>query len=469
MKNTLRLYNTLSAAVEDFVPDSPPEVRMYVCGPTVYSRAHIGNFRTFVTTDVLRRTLKHLGWRVLEAMNLTDVEDRIIRFAQDAHTDLAGFTAPHVVGFEEDMALLRMERPEVFPKATDHLPEMVELIERLTKRGHTYTVDGSVYFRISSFPDYGRLSRLDATGIKAGARVDNDRYEKEDARDFVLWKLKADEPEWAQWDAPFGRGRPGWHIECSAMSMKYLGETFDLHCGGVDLVFPHHENEIAQSTGGTGKPFARHWTHVEHLLIDDETMSKSKGNVYTIPDLVARGHQPEAIRYLLCQAHYRKKLNFTFEGLQHATAALERVHGLVRRLDEVERDGKCSPEVERACEHWQAAFTSALCDDLNTPEALAAVHGLVGEGNSLLVAGSVTRDGAMRLRAEIARMDAVFGVLLPTSEDRLSGEEQAVFDERQEARLKKEYGRADSARARLERLGIALEDTPKGTRWRRVR
>jgi cysteinyl-tRNA synthetase len=367
------------------------------------------------------------------------------------------------------MALLRMERPEVFPKATDHVAEMVDLIQRLTARGHTYTVDGSVYFRISSFPEYGRLSRLDVAGIKAGARVDNDRYEKEDARDFVLWKVKTDEPEWAQWDAPFGRGRPGWHIECSAMSMKYLGETFDLHCGGVDLVFPHHENEIAQSTGGTGKPFARHWTHVEHLLIEDETMSKSKGNVFTIPDLVARGHRPEAIRYLLCQAHYRKKLNFTFEGLQHATAALERVHGLVRRLDEVEREGALAPEVERACERWAASFNAALCDDLNTPEALAAVHGLVGEGNSLLAEGAVTRAGAVRLRAGIAGMDTVFGVLLPEAGETLSVEEQALFDERQSARGKREYQRADAARARLEALGILLEDTPKGTRWRRVR
>jgi cysteinyl-tRNA synthetase len=469
MTHALRLFNTLSGAVEPFAPAAPPEVRMYVCGPTVYSRAHIGNFRTFVLTDVLRRTMKHLGWRVLEAMNMTDVEDRIIRFAQDAGTDLKGFTAPHVTGFEEDMGLLRMERPEVFPKATDHVAEMVELIARLTARGHTYTVDGSVYFRISSFAEYGRLSRLDVAGIKAGARVDNDRYEKEDARDFVLWKVKTDEPEWAQWDAPFGRGRPGWHIECSAMSMKYLGETFDLHCGGVDLIFPHHENEIAQSTGGTGKPFARHWTHVEHLLIEDETMSKSKGNVYTIPDLVARGHKPEAIRYLLCQAHYRKKLNFTFEGLQHATAALERIQGLVRRLDEVEREGVVAPEIERACERWGESFSSALCDDLNTPEALAAVHGLVGEGNSLLAEGKVTRSGAARLRAAIASMDSVFGVLLPAGVETLTAEQQSAFDERQEARQRREYQRADAARARLEALGVVLEDTPKGTRWRRVR
>ena len=465
--NQLHLYDTLSGRVVPFVPETPREVRMYVCGPTVYSRAHIGNFRTFVAIDVLRRTLKHLGFGVREVMNLTDVEDRIIRFAEEAGTDLRGFTAPHIAAFEEDMARLRMEPPEVFPRATEHVADMVNLVSRLTERGHTYTADGNVYFRIASFPEYGRLSRLDVAGIKTGARADNDRYEKEDARDFVLWKFKADEPAWAQWDAPFGRGRPGWHLECSAMSMRYLGESFDLHCGGVDLIFPHHENEIAQSVGGTGQPFARHWTHVEHLLVEDETMSKSKGNFLTLPDLIDRGHRLEAVRYLLCQAHYRKRLNFTWEGLQHAASAIERIHGFVRRLDEVDREGPTAREVADACARSVTAFDAALCDDLNTPEALAAVHGLVGEGNTMLGAGSVTQEGAARLRGVLGSMDSVFGVLLPLPEERLSAEEQALFDERQEARRSRDYGRADAARARLEALGVFLEDTPKGTRWRR--
>jgi cysteinyl-tRNA synthetase len=465
----LRLHNTLSGKVEPFAPERASEVRMYVCGPTVYDRAHIGNFRTFVATDVLRRTLKHLGFRVREVMNLTDVEDRIIRFAQEAGTDLRGFTERHIAEFEADMAQLRMERPEVFPRATDHVADMAALVSRLSERGHTYIVDGSVYFRISSFPEYGRLSRLDVAGIKPGARVDTDRYEKEDARDFALWKRKADEPEWARWDAPLGRGRPGWHIECSAMSMRYLGETFDLHCGGVDLIFPHHENEIAQSVGATGLPFVRHWTHVEHLLVEDETMSKSKGNFLTLPDLLERGERPEAIRYLLCQAHYRKKLNFTWEGLQHAAAALTRIHGFARRLDEVDRDGPGGQAVEEACARAASAFDEALCDDMNSPEALAAVHGLVGEGNALLAAGAVTREGASRLREALATMDAVFGVLLPSSVERLSPEEQSLFEERQEARRRRDFARADAARARLEALGVVLEDTPKGTRWRRGR
>jgi len=467
MTHELRLFNTLSAKVEALSPLAPPEVTFYTCGPTVYNRAHVGNFRSFVATDVLRRTLKHLRYRVREVMNVTDVDDRIIQKAQEAGKNLACFTAEYIAAFEEDMATLRLERPEHMPRATDHIPEMIALIERLAARGHTYTAEGSVYFRIASFPEYGRLARLDVAGIQAGARVDTDKYEKEDARDFVLWKRKTDEPEWAQWEAPFGRGRPGWHIECSAMSMKYLGETFDLHAGGEDLVFPHHENEIAQSSGGTGKPFARHWMHVKHLMIDNETMSKSKGNFFTIPDLLEKGHSAEAIRYLLAGSHYRKPLAFGFEPLQHAKAALERVHGLVARLGEAGGEGGEGMAAE-ACAEARRAFDDALADDLNTPQALAAVHDLVGRANGLLAEGALGRAGAARVRAELEAMDRVFGVLLPGgAADRLSADEQALLDERQEARRLREFARADAARARLEALGIVLEDTPKGTRWRR--
>jgi cysteinyl-tRNA synthetase len=307
---------------------------------------------------------------------------------------------------------------------------------------------------------------LDVAGIRSGARVDTDKYDKEDARDFVLWKAKQDEPEWAQWEAPFGRGRPGWHLECSAMSMKYLGETFDLHCGGVDLIFPHHENEIAQSTCATGKPFVRHWMHVTHLLVDNETMSKSKGNFYTIPDLLARGHRADAVRYLLSAAQYRKPLNFTWDGLHQAATSIDKVHGFVRRLDEVDRDGPALPGVEEAVRKAREAFDRALADDLNTPEALAAVHELVNEGNRLLAEGALTREGAARLRAQIESMDSVFAVLMP-GEDRLSPGEQSLFDARQEARRKREFQKADEHRKKLEEMGVILEDTPKGTRWRR--
>jgi cysteinyl-tRNA synthetase len=467
---SLRLFNTLTGRVEPFVPLDPPRVRMYVCGLTVYSRGHVGNYRTFVAVDVLRRVLRYQGHQVTHVMNITDVDDRIIGLAAQAGTDLAAFTAPHVQSFREDMATLRIEDPEIVPRATEHIGEMVALIASLQARGHTYLADGSVYFRISTFPEYGRLSRLDVSGIKAGARVDTDKYDKENARDFALWKAKSDEPEWAQWDAPFGRGRPGWHIECSAMSMKYLGETFDLHAGGVDLIFPHHENEIAQSVCGTGKPFVRHWFHVDHLLIENETMSKSKGNVFTIPEILEKGHRPDAIRYLLLSAHYRTQLNFTWEGLRQAAAALQRVHGLLQRLGEVEGEGPAGPELTARLERAREGFDRALSDDLNTPEALAAVHVLVGEVNALLAAGAVTRGGAAAVWAQIARMDDALGVLLPgEEEDRLSPEEQRLFDERQEARKRREFARADEARRKLEDMGIVLEDTPKGTRWRRVR
>jgi cysteinyl-tRNA synthetase len=464
----LRLHNTLTGRVEPLAPIAPPEVRIYACGPTVYGRAHVGNFRTFVFTDLVRRTLRHFGFSVREVMNITDVDDRIIQLASQAGSDLASFTAHHIAAFYEDMATLRLERPDVVPRATEHIPEMVELVRRLSARGHTYTAEGGVYFRIASFPEYGRLARLDAQGIKPGARVDTDKYDKENARDFVLWKAKADEPSWAQWDSPFGRGRPGWHIECSAMSMRYLGESFDLHLGGIDLIFPHHENEIAQSSCATGQTFVRHWAHVHHLLVENEVMSKSRGNVFTIPEVVERGHGPDAIRYLLGSAHYRSTLNFTWEGLGQARAALERIHGFARRLGEVEGDGPVARGVSEAGERARSAFDAALADDLNTPEALAAVHGLVNEGNGLLSEGAVNRAGAALLRGRLEEMDRIFAVLLP-GEERLAPQEQTLFDERQEARRRRDFRRADELRATLEGMGVLLEDTPKGTRWYRKR
>ncbi|HEY7511686.1 MAG TPA: cysteine--tRNA ligase [Vicinamibacteria bacterium] len=467
---SLSLYNTLTGRVEPLAPLDPPRVRLYVCGLTVYSRGHVGNYRTFVAVDLLRRVLRYQGYQVTHVMNITDVDDRIIALAAEAGRDLAAFTAPHIQSFREDMATLRNQTPEIVPRATDHVADMVRLIQSLQARGHTYDVEGSVYFRISTFPEYGRLSRLDVSGIKAGARVDTDKYDKENARDFALWKAKAGEPEWAQWDAPFGRGRPGWHIECSAMSMRYLGETFDLHAGGVDLIFPHHENEIAQSVCGTGKPFVRHWVHVDHLLIENETMSKSKGNVFTIPELIEKGHKPDAIRYLLLTAHYRTQLNFTWEGLKQAAAALQRVQGLLQRLGEVDRDGPVAPELQACLDRARDTFDRALSDDLNTPEALAAVHVMVGEVNALLAGGTVTRAGADAARAQVEAMDAVLGVFVPAGEeDRLSAEEQELLDERQDARKRRDFARADQARRKLEEMGIILEDTPKGTRWRRVR
>ena len=468
----LKLHNTLSGRIEEVVPRESGIIKMYVCGPTVYSRAHIGNFRTFVATDVLRRTLKFLGADILEVMNITDVDDRIIQLVSAGQTNIEDFTEGPTKAYLEDMATLRMETPEVLPKATEHVPEMVALIEKLMARGHTYTVDGSVYFRIASFPSYGGLSRLDVSGIKSGVRVDTDKYEKEDARDFVLWKLKSDEPAWAQWDASFGRGRPGWHIECSAMSMKYLGETFDIHCGGIDLIFPHHENEIAQSECGTGQLFARHWMHVDHLLVENETMSKSKGNVYNIPDLLGKGFRPDQIRYMLAQSHYRKAFNFTWEGLAQVETALSRIHTFWNRLREEAEGGAVTPAAQivvDAASSALLAFESALANDLNAPEALAAVHGLVSEGNTLADRGAVDASGAQVLLDALKRMDLVFACFEPPSGDTLSREEEALFEARQDARKRRDFAAADVARHSLQGLGVVLEDTARGTRWKRVR
>ncbi|MEO5761846.1 MAG: cysteine--tRNA ligase [Vicinamibacteria bacterium] len=467
----LKLHNTLSGQLEEVIPQEGQPIRMYVCGPTVYSRAHIGNFRTFVATDMLRRTLKYLGVPVMEVMNITDVDDRIIQLASAQNTNIEAFTEGPTKAYLEDLATLRMEIPEVLPKATEHVPEMVSLIERLMANGHTYTVDGSVYFRIASFPAYGGLSRLDVAGIKTGARVDTDKYEKEDARDFVLWKLKGDEPSWAQWDASFGRGRPGWHIECSAMSMKYLGETFDIHCGGIDLIFPHHENEIAQSEAATGKTFARHWMHVDHLLVENETMSKSKGNVYNIADLLAKGFKSGQIRYMLTQSHYRKAFNFTWEGLAQVETALARVHTFWKRMaDETGGDGvPVREEVSKAAELALATFEAALANDLNAPEALAAVHGLVSEGNTLADRGALGVAGAKVLLDALKQMDRVFACFEPPNDDGLSEEEQVLFDARQDARKRRDFAAADTARQALVAKGVVLEDTVKGTRWKRVR
>ena len=471
----LKLHNTLSGRIEEIVPPEGQPIKMYVCGPTVYSRAHIGNFRTFVATDILRRTLKFLGNPVLEVMNITDVDDRIIALAAAKNTNIAEFTQEPTRAYLEDMATLRMEVPEILPKATEHVPEMVTLIERLMARGHTYTVDGSVYFRIASFPSYGGLSRLDVSGIKTGVRVDTDKYEKEDARDFVLWKLKGDEPSWAQWDASFGRGRPGWHIECSAMSMKYLGETFDIHCGGIDLIFPHHENEIAQSECGTGKLFAKHWMHVDHLLVENETMSKSKGNVYNIPDLLGKGFRSDQIRYMLAQSHYRKAFNFTWEGLAQVETALGRIQTFWNRLLEetggpvAQAPAPAHEGVIAAANAALLAFEEALGNDLNAPEALAAVHGLVSEGNTLADRGVVNAAGAALLLDVLGKMDQVFACFEPPKGDTLSVEEQGLFDARQDARKRRDFAAADVARKALQERGVVIEDTAKGTRWKRVR
>src|SRR5258708_5837285 len=463
----LRFYNTLSLQVEKFQPQQDNVVRMYTCGPTVYDYAHIGNFRTFAFYDLLRRWLRVRGYRLDHVMNITDVEDKIIRNALANQKSLADYTATYEKAFLEDCETLRLEHPEQIARATEHIPEMAAAIQKLSESGHTYTSDGSVYFRIATFPEYGRLSHNDFGGIRAGARVDVDTYEKADARDFALWKAPKDgEPFW---ETPIGPGRPGWHIECSVMAIRYLGETLDIHAGGVDLIFPHHENEIAQSVALTGKPFARYWLHSEFLLVDGQKMSKSLGNYYTLRDVLARGYPPETVRYLLASVPYRKQLNFTFDGLKSAATADERPRNFKLRLDKSKfTAGKNEKLLDRAA-HAETQFADSLDDDLNTAEALAAVFEYLRDANIAMDAGEFREENVAPALAFLDRFDSIFDVLRPsTKQVSLSDAEvEARIAARTQAKKARNFADADRLRDELLAKGIILEDTKAGVRWTR--
>ena len=464
----LRFYNTLTQQVEPFSTLDGKTVRMYTCGPTVYNFVHIGNLRTFTFQDILRRWLRARGYTLNQVMNITDIEDKIIREAKAAGKPIDEYTAVYTQAFLDDTATLRLERPERIVAATKHIPEMVEAVQQLTARGHTYVSDGSVYYRISTFPGYGKLSHNDFSGIRAGARVDVDEYDKDDARDFVLWKAaKEGEPSW---DTAVGPGRPGWHIECSAMAMKYLGDTLDIHTGGVDLTFPHHENEIAQAEGISGKQFVRFWLHAEHLSIDAQKMSKSLGNFYTLRDLLHQGFAPEAIRYLLASVPYRKKLNFTFEGLQAAAHSIDRLRNYALRLNTDKFDAGANPVMEERTRAATAAFEQALDDDLNTAEALAAVFEYIRDTNSAMDLGSFLAGNAQGALEFLARFDAVFDVPRPsTKAGGLSDQEvETLIAARTSAKKARNFARADEIRAELSGKGIVIEDTKEGVRWKRA-
>lgn len=463
----LRFYNTLTQRVEEFVPLEPGVVRMYTCGPTVWNYVHIGNLRTFTFQDILRRWLRLRGYRLEHVMNITDVDDRIINEAAAAGKSIGEYTEVYTKAFLEDAATLRLERPERLVRATEHIADMVALIRRLSEKSYTYRSDGSIYFRIAKFPGYGKLSHTDFSGIRPGARVDTDKYDKADARDFALWKARKEgEPFW---ETELGPGRPGWHIECSAMAMKYLGETLDIHAGGVDLTFPHHENEIAQSEAATGKPFVRYWLHCEHLIVEGQTMSKSLGNFYTLRDLLERGYAPEAVRYLLASVPYRKHLNFTFDALRSAATAIERLRNFRLRL-ETERfpEGAAERILERTGEAEQK-FGESLDDDLNTAEALAAVFEYVRDMNSAMDAGEFRGGNATPALELLDRFDAVFDVLRPSLQAAAISDEEVerLIAERAQARQARDYARADRIRAELLEKGIILEDTKDGVRWKR--
>ncbi len=465
----LRFYNTLTAEVEEFRPMREGEARFYFCGHTVWSYAQIGNFRSMIFADLLRRYLKFKNYRVIHVMNITDVEDRIIALSQEAGITIDDYTAKYIDGLWQDFDALGCERPDIVPRATRHINEMVELIERLEARGHAYRSEDSIYYRISSFPKYGQLSKINFAGNIVGGseRIDTDKYEKEDARDFALWKNSRSLEEPA-WETSLGRGRPGWHIECSAMSMKYLGETFDIHVGGIDLVFPHHENEIAQSEGATGKQFVRYWLHAEHLKVDGESMSKSKGNYYTFRDLVEKGFSPAGIRYLLLSVPYRKQLNFTFEGLRSAEKTVESLRDFKARVaDSAGGESGSNAQLRAVAERALQRFEAGLDDDLNTSVALAAIHDLRREVNTALDGCLFREDDRHEILALLERFNSVFNVFDEAPEEMLDSEIQSLIEERQEARRRREWASADEIRDRLAAQGITLEDTRDGVRWKR--
>lgn len=462
----IRFYNTLTRTPEEFTPLSPGAVRIYSCGPTVYDFAHIGNFRSYIFTDLLRRFLKYRGFEVTQVMNITDVDDKTIRRSRESNQSLKEYTEQYIRAFFEDLDALGIERAEVYPRATGHIGEMVDLIRRLESKGLTYVSDGSVYFRISSFPGYGKLSRADLSNIRQGARADQDEYTKDDAKDFVLWKGKKEgEPFW---ETPFGPGRPGWHIECSAMSMKYLGETFDIHTGGEDLIFPHHENEIAQSTGATGKPFVNWWLHCSHLIVEGEKMSKSAGNFFTLRDLLKEGHSSRAIRYLLLSTHYRKQLNFTKEGLRSAAGAVEKIQNFYENLLDAKISNNADEAFRKTLRELTGLFDADLEDDLNISGALGRLFDLVTEAHKAMAKGILTKRNKEELLLALGRIDSVLNIL---SEPRKETDREIrdLIDQREKARKEKNFERADEIRQELKNRGVVIEDTKEGIRWKRVK
>ena len=467
----LRLYNSLTRQDEPFAPADGHTVRLYTCGPTVYNPAHLGNFRTFLFEDLLRRVIRLRGWNVEQVMNLTDVDDKIIKRATEQGKTIRQVTDPVVEIFHADREFLRVQRAEHYPRATDYIAEMITLVQRLEAKGVAYKADdGSVYFAIDKFPAYGKLSRLDTREIKSGARVSQDEYAKENAQDFALWKSAKSEDEAceAAWDSPWGRGRPGWHLECSAMAMAILGETIDLHAGGIDLMFPHHEDEIAQSEAATGKPFARCWCHGEFLLTDGTKMAKRVGNVATVADLRANKVSPAALRHFVFSTHYRKQLNLSGEALEASQEAVRRVGDFSDRL---ERESARTSELAHVAETLMIEATAALYDDLNAPRAMAALFEFISAANREFDRRGIDKGSLVRAREVFARVNAVLDIIPERGVDdaALAAWVEEQLRQRAEARGRRDFGQADAIRQAIEEKGIAIEDAAGGTRWKVVR
>ena len=465
----MKLYNTLTRRKEEFIPLEDKVVRIYTCGPTVYDYPHIGNLRAFVFWDLLRRWLKYKGYKVIQVTNLTDVDDKTIRGARREGIPLKQYTERYIKAFFENIEALNIERVEYYPRATEHIPEMVEFIKKLMERGYAYKgEDGSIYYDISKFKDYGKLSKIKIEELKPGARVKSDLYGKEEARDFALWKAWDEEDGDVYWETELGKGRPGWHIECSVMAMKYLGETIDIHCGGVDLIFPHHENEIAQSEALTGKTFVRYWVHNELLLVEGQKMAKSLGNYYTLKDLIEKGYSPKAIRFLLLSAHYRQPLNFTFKGLEAAEKAVERLQIFMERLKTANGTG-CGEEIEELIQKVKREFEEAMDDDLDINTALASLFNFVREVNRLIDQNKLSKEEAEKVRKLMLNFDKVLGVIGEEEKEELPKEIMELIQKREEARKRKDWKTADEIREKLRQMGIILEDTPEGVKWRRIK
>jgi cysteinyl-tRNA synthetase len=460
----LEFRNSMTRSKEEFVPMEGGKVRMYTCGPTVYNYVHIGNLRTFMFEDLLRRYLKYKGYQVTQVMNLTDIDDKIIKGATSQKVSLKDFTAPYIQAFFEDIDAVGIERAERYPAATDHIPEMVAIVKDLVARGMAYKVEGNYYFKIAAFPNYGKLANLDLGGLKAGARVAADEYEKESVSDFALWKAYDEKDGDVFWETDLGKGRPGWHLECSAMSMKYLGRQFDIHTGGVDNMFPHHENEIAQSEGATGEKFVNYWLHAEHLIVEGKKMSKSLGNYFTLRDILGKGYSGLVVRYLLLATHYRQQLNFTFEGLDGARGALERFNDFVGNLEDF-GGGNSNGEAAAVLKRTSDGFEEMLDDDLNISGALGVVFDFIRDINRLKAEGNLSvaeRDSALSL---VRRFDAVLGFEM--KKQSLESEVEALIARRQAARKSRDFALADRIRDQLGGMGILLEDTPQGVKWKK--
>jgi len=463
----IRFFNTLSGSLEEFRPLREGEVRLYTCGPTVYDYPHIGNYRAYLFEDLLKRFLIFYGYKVIHVMNLTDVDDKTIKGARRLGISLQEYTAKYIEAFFEDSQVLRLLPADIYPRATEHIPDMVRMVKGLLEKGFAYYKDGSVYFSIEKFPAYGRLAKINLEELKAGARVDSDEYEKESAHDFALWK-KAKEGE-PFWETELGPGRPGWHIECSAMSTRYLGPTIDIHCGGIDNIFPHHENEIAQSEAFYGQKFVNYWLHCHHLVVDGEKMSKSRGNFYTLRDLLERGIDPIDLRFFLLSTHYRKMLNFTFDNLEQARASRQRILDFVYELEHRTFAAGSDPDVRRLADRTSAEFRDSLADDLNISAGLAALFEFIREVNSRLARDQIKQEDAILVLQTVSDLDRVLAILPERKEEALPAEILEKIELRQKARKEKNFALADAIREELRQLGLILEDTKEGVRWKRIK